>query len=74
MSNERYFTVMHDPHQHLAMNTRLTVSRLWQLLEDARYDGLEVQAENGSTFRLYQDELYRLEADGRMRLWAMPTP
>lgn len=72
MSNERYFTVTHDPHQRLALGTRLTVSRLWQLLEDERNNGLEVVEDSGNKFRLYRLELYKLAADGQMRLWRMP--
>lgn len=73
MSIDRYFTVVHDPHGRLAVGTRLTADQVWQLLE-ARHDGLDMVAENGKTFRLYQEHFYRVEADGRMRLWALPTP
>jgi len=71
--SERVFTVVHDPHRKRVIGERLTVDRLWQVLESDEADGLEV-ADDRFTFRLYQRELYRLESNGLMRLWRMPTP
>lgn len=71
--SERIFTVVHDPHQRRSVGARVTSKGLWQLLEAGFDDGLEV-ADDRFTFRLYQQKLYRLEADGKMRLWRMPMP
>lgn len=72
MTNSPTFTVVHDPHGQHAIGKRLTPRNLWCLLEDPQNNGLEV-TDNQHTFRLYQCELYRLDADGRMRLWRMPA-
>lgn len=67
----RYYEVVGDPHRQYAPGTRLTTQQVWELLADGAGNGLEV-SDGVRTFRLYQSNFYRLEADGLMRLWSLP--